>query len=162
MPFLLPALAILVGIGIFALAFIRRPWSRALMAVGAGIVALVVLFVAANESAWAGVNVNPVVTNAQSLQGRWAYGATSFELKADSSWRCLPGAGRDRPCTEAARTGRWQFHGSLELVDSAGRSIDKFPLIRDGDVYRLLIVPDEDPDSWNPRKGFERTSSSSR
>ena len=132
------------------------------MAAGGGIVAVVVLLVAANEIAWARVNLNPVVTDAQSLQGRWSYGVTSFELNADGSWRCLPGNGRDRPCTEAGRRGRWQFNHSLALMDTAGAPVDTLPLITDGNVYRFLIVPDEDPDSWNPKKGYERTSRPAR
>jgi hypothetical protein len=157
MSFVLPAFAILVGIIVFVSAFFGRPWSRGRMGIGGGIVAFVVLVVTAQEIAWANVELNPVVSDVQSLAGRWSHSGTSFEVRRDGSWHCSASEVRDRPCAGPVRTGRWKFDGALELLDSVGARVDRLPLIAEGPVYPLLIVPDEDPDSWDPKKGFERS-----
>jgi hypothetical protein len=92
------------------------------MGLGGGIVAFVVRVVAAQEIAWADIELNPVVSDVQSLAGRWSHSGTSFELRRDGSLHCSASEVRDRPCAGSVRMGggsstvRWNFLTLLEPV----------------------------------------------
>lgn len=164
MPFLLPALGVFFGIGLILTAFFSRPWSRLRFLLGVAIVLAIVASIVARERAYAGVDLNPVIPRWQSLSGTWQRGNTLLTLMPDGRWQCTVPLKDQPPCDTDMRGGLWRLDGwrQIEFRDARGATVIAMPVITDRGRYRLLNVPDEDPDSWDVTTGYERVAGKAR
>jgi hypothetical protein len=164
MPFFLPILGILVGTALIISAVFARPRSRLRALIGAAIISGIAALIIQQERLYAHIDLNPSVPQWQSLAGTWQRDRTRLVLLPSGRWECAVADRGEPPCDADVRRGRWSLHRDrqVELVDSVGGRVISMPVITDQGVFRLLQVPDSDPDSWDVSHGYERVSASSR
>jgi len=162
MPFLLPVLGILFGLALIVSAVLSRPWSRIRPLIGTAIILAILALLIAQERTYAQIDLNPTIPRGESLAGAWRRERTILTLATSGRWQCAQVERGEAPCDADVRSGRWSFHdGEVELLDSIGARVLSMPVITDHGGYRLLKVPDPDPDSWDVSHGYERVSSES-
>ena len=164
MPFLLPALGVLLAVGLLLSALFSRPRSRIRALIGVAIVLAIVALTVEQERVYANIDLNPTIPRWQSLAGTWRRGNTTVVLSPDGRWHCATTAKDQAPCDGELRNGRWRLSGrrNLEFEDPHGARVIAMPVITDHGRFRLLKVPDEDPDSWDVSRGYERVTGAYR
>ncbi len=164
MPFLLPALGIILGACLVFSASLSRPWSRRRLGLGAALILGTMVLVLTRELDYIGVDLNPAIPNWQSLAGTWRRGNTVLTLTPDGRWHCARQSGDHSPCDTYSPSGRWRLEAGTRLVlqDPLGGRPIMMPVITDDGTYRLLTVQNEDPDSWDVARGYERATGITR
>jgi hypothetical protein len=157
MPYLVPFAAIVFGLGLVLSAPLSRPWSRHRASLGLGIVLAFAALIWMQERAWAGLELNPIVSSPDILAGTWRLGDSVVILSPDGAWRCEGGDHEEPPCKGSVHHGRWTLN-DYEITFSSpdGAEVARVRVITDRGRYRLLPNADGDPDGWRISHVYER------
>jgi hypothetical protein len=128
--------------GIVALLASRRRWhgrTRAILAVVILPIWVLLLVGAYGEAHyWDGYDLNPTQND---LVGRWRSEDEELTLDGDGTFRSSDGS-----------RGKWTFHPLMLVFTNA----QEWAAVRRNGELVLLKIHDEDPDSWNKHRAYER------
>ena len=102
---------------------------------------------------WSRTAVSPEI-----LVGTWRRGATTLELRADSTFACTGPPAPETPCALEGAVGRWSHVPLWAVTLREANATYDLTLLRVRGHEHLIMEPG-DPDSWTGDLGFRRDSS---